>query len=68
VEPGKWCEVKIYLIVTGIVFALITLAHIWRAVEEGPHLAAEPWFIVLTVAVAGLCLWAVRLLWRWPRA
>ena len=59
---------KAYIVTTGVIFGLITLAHIWRAVEEGPHLATEPVFILLTVAAAGLCLWAFRLLWRAPRS
>ena len=58
---------KAYVMTTGVVFGLITLAHIWRATEE-THLTKEPWFILLTVATAGLCLWAVRLLWRPPRS
>jgi len=58
---------KAYIMATGAVFGLITVAHIWRVVEEGSRLATEPWYIVLTLAAAGLCLWAVRLLWRWPR-
>jgi hypothetical protein len=59
---------KAYVLVTGIVFGLLTLAHIWRAVEEGPHLATAPWFILLTIASAALCVWAMRLIWRWPRS
>jgi hypothetical protein len=58
---------KAYLITTGAVFGLITLAHIWRAIEEGRHLATEPWYILLTLAAAGLCLWAVLLLRRLRR-
>jgi len=52
---------KAYLITTGAVFGLITLAHIWRLFAER-HLASDPWFIVLTVATAALSLWAWRLL------
>jgi len=59
---------KTYVMTTGVVFALLTLAHIWRVIEEGPHLATDPWYILITVAAAGLCLWAVRLLWRPPRS
>ena len=59
---------KVYVITTGVVFALLTLAHIWRAIEEGPHLAKEPWFIFATVVPAVLCLWAFRLVWRAPRS
>jgi hypothetical protein len=56
--------VKAYVITTGTVFGLLTLAHIWRAIAEGPHLVTDPWFISITVAAAALCLWAGRLLWR----
>lgn len=59
---------RAYLITTGAVFGLITLAHIWRALEEGPHLATQPWYILLTALAAALCLWAVRLLWHRPRS
>ena len=57
---------KAYLIVTSSVFGLITVAHIWRIVAENPHLALEPWFVLLTLLAAGLCLWGLRLLWRPP--
>lgn len=57
---------KAYVITTGVVFGLLALAHIWRVIEERPQLATEPWFILLTIAAAALCLWALRLLWRWP--
>jgi uncharacterized membrane protein len=53
---------KAYLMTTGIVFALITLAHLLRMIVEGWHLATEPFFILITVATAGLSLWAWRLL------
>jgi hypothetical protein len=54
--------VKSYLITTGLLFALLTLAHIWRAIEEGPGIAADPWFTITTIAATGLCTWAWRLL------
>jgi hypothetical protein len=59
---------KAYVMTTGAVFGLLTLAHIWRVIEEGPHLAKEPWWVLITVAAAVLCLWALRLLWRPPRS
>ncbi|PYT22411.1 MAG: hypothetical protein DMG57_35520 [Acidobacteria bacterium] len=59
---------KAYVVTTGLVFGLLTLVHIWRAIDEGPHLATEPWYVLITIAAAGLCLWAVRLLWRSPRS
>jgi len=55
---------KAYVMTTGAVFGLLTLAHIWRVIEEGPNLAKDPWYVLITVATAALCLWAVRLLWR----
>jgi hypothetical protein len=59
---------KAYLITTAVVFALLTVAHIWRGIQEGSHVAAQPWFILLTLASAALCVWAVQLLRRWPRS
>jgi hypothetical protein len=59
---------KAYVMTTGAVFGLITLAHIWRAIEEGPRLATEPWYVLITLTAAALCVWALRLLWRPPRA
>lgn len=55
---------KAYLIVTGIVFGLVTAAHIWRAIAEGPQLAKNPLFILLTVLAAALSFWAWWLLGR----
>ena len=59
-------SMKAYLVTTGIVFGLITLAHIARVIAEGPHLLKEPWWVLLTLIAAGLCLWAFRLLRRSP--
>lgn len=58
---------KAYIITTGAVFGLITVAHIWRMLLEGSRLVTEPGYLVLTLAATGLWLWAMRLLWRWPR-
>ena len=54
-------RLKNYVITTGAVFGLLTLAHIARVVAEGPHLATDPSFVLITVAAAGLCFWAWRL-------
>lgn len=59
---------KAYVTTTGVVFGLLTVAHIWRAIEEGPHLATDPWYVLITVAAAALCLWAWRVLWRSSRS
>jgi hypothetical protein len=59
---------KAYVITTGAVFGLLTLAHIWRVIEEGPHLMKEVPWVLITVAAAALCLWACRLIWRSSRS
>ncbi len=51
---------KMYVVTTGAIFGLLTLAHVWRMVEEGAHLAADPFFVLVTLASAVLCLWARR--------
>jgi hypothetical protein len=57
--------VRTYILITGIIFGLIVVAHVWRAAVEAPHFDAE--FVVLTMIAAALCGWAVRLLLRRPR-
>ena len=51
---------KAYILTTGVIFALIALAHVWRVLAEGLHLAKDPWFVSLTVAAGGLSLWGWR--------
>ena len=53
---------KAYVMTTGAVFGLITLAHLLRMIMEGPHVARDPIYILLTLVAAGFCLWAWRLL------
>jgi hypothetical protein len=60
--------VKAYLATTGTVFGLIVVAHIWRAIAEGPAIVKNPVFILLTVAAAALSAWAWRLLAAMPRS
>ena len=57
---------KAYVMTTGVVFGLITLAHLLRIMAEGPHLLTEPLWVLLTAATAGLSIWAWRLLRRAP--
>lgn len=59
---------KAYVISTGAVFGLLTLAHIWRVIEEGPHLMTQVPWVLITVAAAALFLWACRLLWQSSRS
>jgi hypothetical protein len=53
---------KGYVAVTGIAAALIVLAHVARALEEGMHLVKDPWWMISTLAAAGISFWAIRLL------
>jgi hypothetical protein len=54
---------RAYLLTTGVVFGMIMVAHAIRVIYEGPQLVRDPWFILITVFVAFLCVWAWRLLW-----
>jgi hypothetical protein len=56
---------KAYLMTTGILFGLITLAHFWRMAAE-PHLATDPWYLIITAVAAVLCIWAWRLFRQRP--
>lgn len=56
---------KLYLMTTGILFALLALAHVLRTIAEWQRLAADPGFIVegpgIGLLAAALCFWAWRL-------
>ena len=51
---------RAYVITTGAVFGLLALVHLWRAVEEGHHLATDPEFLIITLLAAALAVWAWR--------
>ena len=57
---------KAYIVTTGTLFGLIVVAHVLRIVAE-PHLAADPWYILLTAAAAGMGVWAWRAARGLPR-
>ena len=54
---------RAYIITTGVIFALITIAHIARLASES-HVLREPLFLVLTVLSAALAVWSVIVLRR----
>ena len=58
---------KAYVTTTGLLFALMTVLHIWRAVAEWPPALNLP-FVLEVVALVGipgaLAGWAVRVLRR----
>jgi len=51
---------KAYVVTTGVVFGLLTIAHVWRIVVEGLPLLTNPWWVGITVAAAALSVWAWR--------
>ena len=53
---------KAYVATTGGLSLLLTLVHLWRVYEEGSNLAKQPFFAVMTVTSAALCVWAFSLL------
>ena len=55
---------KAYVATTGVLFASITVAHVWRAYEEGRGVAHDPFFLLLTVISAAFTVWALILLRR----
>ncbi len=55
---------RVYLFVTGTVFALSVIAHVWRAVAEGMTPMHDPWWDGLTLLAAALSIWAFRLALR----
>lgn len=59
---------RTYVITTGAVFGLLTLAHLWRIVGENPHLAADPFFVTVTALSAALCVWAALVLRKAAKA
>jgi hypothetical protein len=58
---------KAFLIIVGIVFGLIVVAHLMRITVE-PEMAKDPWFWALTALAGALSLWAWVLVWRSRRA
>jgi len=52
---------RAYVVTTGTLFGLLTIAHVWRMIEESPALATDPWYILITLVAAGLAVWAWRL-------
>jgi hypothetical protein len=55
---------KTYVVTTGILFGLLTLAHVLRIVYESRALSSDPWYMVITTATAALSVWACLLMVR----
>lgn len=48
---------RAYVITTGVIFGLLTIAHVVRIVLER-RLVPDPVFILFTLLSAGLTIWA----------
>jgi hypothetical protein len=51
---------KAYMVTTGVVFGLLTIAHLWRIAAEGLQLLTNPWWVGITVGAAARSFWAWR--------
>ena len=49
---------KSYVIVTGLAFAFLALAHVARIFLEGWHVATSPMFVATTLGSVAMCIWA----------
>jgi len=54
--------IRRYVITTGVAAGLIVFAHLARLVAEGPGLLRDAAWVLLTLAAAGLAVWAWRLI------
>ena len=55
---------RTYVMTTGVIFALLVAAHVWRLFAESASLATDPFYILITLAAAVLSGWACLLLRR----
>jgi hypothetical protein len=58
---------RAYIIITGIIFALITIAHLARLALESTRVLTEPVYVVFTILSAAIAIWAIVLLRRLHR-
>lgn len=54
---------RAYVITTGAVFGLLTLAHLARMFVEA-RFVVDIWYWLITATTAALCAWAVYVLRR----
>jgi hypothetical protein len=57
---------RAYVITTGVLFGLLTVAHVLRMATENADLARDPFYVAITLLSAALCAWSVYVLRR-PR-
>lgn len=49
---------RLYVVVTGIIFALVVIAHVARMITEDAALASDPIYLFITACAAGLSVWS----------
>jgi len=54
--------VRGYVLTTGPAALLLTLAHLARIIAEGTHLLGQPAFLLATLGLIGIGIWAVLVL------
>ena len=59
---------KAYLITTGALFGVLTVAHIVRVIMENPGLVRDPFYVLITLLTAVLCVWAFYLVRKSSKA
>ena len=55
-----------YVMTTGVIFALLVVAHVWRMFAESTDLARNPEYLVITLLAGLLSAWAFVVLRRSP--
>jgi hypothetical protein len=55
---------RMYVVASGAVFALVALAHVARVVAEGTGPLSDPMFVVSTILSVVLSAWAIVVLRR----
>jgi hypothetical protein len=51
---------RAYVITSGVIFALLVVAHIARVAMEGPHVLTDAFFVIATLIAGALAAWAWR--------
>ena len=62
VEP-----MRAYALTTGVIFALLAVAHLYRVIVESHSLGTDPWFLIITAIAALLSVWAFTVARRSPK-
>lgn len=57
---------RAYVAITGIIFALIVVAHIARIMAEGTGLLSDPTIILTSALALCLAVWSAFLLFKRP--